>query len=104
MKIILFIAIIEVILFLVFLAMGMYRKSKFGKVVTSVIKGWVERGFICFGVLNELAVVIIFFGALKIATRLHDNEPSKISNDQFLMGNILSVSAAIIYFMIISGI
>ena len=100
---ILIIAGIEFLLFLLFLLLGMYRGHSFKNNFRSFLKGWVERSFICFALLNELAIIIAFFGALKLGTRLQDDNPGKISNDQFLMGNIFSVAASIAYFSILSG-
>jgi hypothetical protein len=95
---------IEILLFLIFIAMKFYKSQNFKSNANSIIKGWLERGFICFGLLYELEVIIIFFSALKLGTRLHDeNQRSKISNDQFLIGNIISVTAGIIYSLIIKS-
>jgi hypothetical protein len=68
-----------------------------------LLKGWIERAFICYGLLYNLMIVIVFFGALKLGTRLQDDSSDKISNDQFLMGNIFSISAAIAYYILLSG-
>ena len=92
----------EVLLFFIFWLMKFYKGGKFKNNFFSMLKGWLERGFICFGLLYGLEIIIVFFSALKIGTRLHEEgSPSKISNDQFLIGNILSVTGGIIYSILI---
>ncbi|MEO1022730.1 MAG: hypothetical protein AAFW89_09300 [Bacteroidota bacterium] len=63
----------------------------------SVFKGVLERIFIIIGVLMGYPHVITAFGALKIGTRLHDDKNSAISNDYFLVGNFISLLAALIF-------
>ncbi len=41
--------------------------------------------------------MIIFFGAIKLGTRLHEDNQNKISNDYFLIGNMISVGAVLGY-------
>lgn len=96
--------VIEVILFFIFWLMKFYKGGKFKNNFFSMLKGWLERGFICFGLLYDLEIIIVFFSALKIGTRLHEeSSPSIISNDQFLIWNILSVTAGIIYSILIKS-
>ncbi|WOK08902.1 hypothetical protein [Imperialibacter roseus] len=64
----------------------------------SVFKGMVERLFLFFALTHDLPHVLTLLGALKIATRIKDE--NKISNDYFLVGNLLSISLAIAYFII----
>ena len=64
----------------------------------SVFKGMVERMFIFFSLIYNLPHALTVLGALKIATRIKDE--NKISNDYFLVGNLLSISLAIAYFII----
>lgn len=63
----------------------------------SLFKGILERIFLVVGMLFGYPHVITAFGALKIGTRLHDAQNSKISNDYFLIGNFVSLLAAITY-------
>jgi len=104
MKTILIIVSIEVLLSMIYWIMRLYKKNKFKSIIIPLTKGWLERAFICFGLLIELQIVIIFFSALKLGTRLNDDNPSKVSNDQFLIGNILSLTAAIIYSQVLTNI
>ena len=66
--------------------------------LSSVLRGLLERGFIYVTLINKLPQALAFFGALKIATRLSDDD--KISNDYFLVGNLISVSLAIGYYLL----
>jgi hypothetical protein len=68
--------------------------------LSGVVSGMLERFFLFVTLLNNLPHALAFFGALKIATRLKDE--SKISNEYFLAGNLISVLLAIAYF-IVSG-
>ncbi|MEX2602461.1 MAG: hypothetical protein WD355_12475 [Balneolaceae bacterium] len=63
--------------------------------VISIVKGVLERLFLITGLVIGFPQVIIAFGALKIGTRFQKN--SKISNDYFLIGNFLSLLAALLY-------
>ncbi len=57
---------------------------------TSIVKGVIERLVVYLGLLLNFAPILILFGALKIATRIKEDD-EKISNDYFLIGNFLSV-------------
>ena len=63
-----------------------------------VFKGVLERLFLVTGLLTGFPHVIIAFGALKIGTRFQKN--NKVSNDYFLIGNFISLLAAILYVVI----
>jgi hypothetical protein len=41
--------------------------------------------------LNGFTTVLVLFGALKLGTRLHDEQGCAVSNDYFLVGNLFSV-------------
>lgn len=60
-----------------------------------IFKGVLERLFLVTGLLTGYPQVIIAFGALKIGTRFQRH--NKVSNDYFLIGNFLSLLAAILY-------
>ncbi|ADR20643.1 hypothetical protein MATR_17320 [Marivirga tractuosa] len=83
------------ILFFWFLAK--YNKDKIS--LSSIMKGLLERAFICFSLLVGYPHVLTLFAALKIATRIKDE--SKISNDYYFIGNLVSVSLAILYTLLI---
>ena len=79
------------------LFVGISRMSKSAKTVNgrSVIKGLFERAFIVFTLLSGYPQALTFFAALKIGTRIKDEE--RISNDYYLIGNLISVALAILY-------
>ncbi|MEO9484676.1 MAG: hypothetical protein ABJG47_14555 [Ekhidna sp.] len=77
-----------------FLVTKMFKKSL---TLSSVLRGALERGFLYIILLVNLPQGMAFFGALKIATRLKDDD--KISNDYFLTGNLVSVLIVIGYYL-----
>lgn len=58
--------------------------------LSSTLKGTLERLVVYIGLAFGFQSIIMLFGALKIATRLKD-EDEKISNNYFLIGNFLSI-------------
>ncbi len=68
--------------------------------LNTVLKGILERTFITFALVVGYPQALTFFAALKIATRIKDE--SKISNDYYLIGNLVSVSLALLYSLIIN--
>lgn len=82
-------------------------KTKFD--YRSILKGVIERAFLSFGFLNNIPHVLTLFGALKLGTRLKhgDKEETEeglnkesLYNDFYLIGNFVSVSASIVYYII----
>lgn len=68
----------------------------------SLLKGIVERLFLMVPLINGFPHALTLFGALKLATRLkRDDDDEKIKqstyNDFYLIGNFISVMAAIFY-------
>ncbi|SNS70957.1 hypothetical protein SAMN05421640_0945 [Ekhidna lutea] len=82
-------------LVLFFLVTKMFSRSL---TLSSVLRGVLERGFLYIILVVDLPQGLAFFGALKIATRLKDDD--KISNDYFLTGNLVSVLIVIGYYLI----
>lgn len=66
----------------------------------SIGKGVLERIVLMVGLLCGYPQIIIAFGALKLGTRLHDKSPNPISNNYFLVGNLLSILLAMLYTVI----
>ena len=66
----------------------------------STAKGILERALLFTGLLFGFPQVLIAFGALKIGTRLGTDQQSKISNDYFLVGNLISIFLALVYTII----
>ena len=91
----------EIILFVMFWLLGMYRKGKFKDHLKSVFKGLFERAFLTISFVFDFSVALVFFSALKLGTRLNEDSKNKFSNDQFLIGNMVSVLAAFLYSMIL---
>jgi len=65
----------------------------------SVIKGNLERLFLFLPLVNGLPQSFIVFGAIKIGTRLKGKE-DKVSNDYFLVGNLMSLILSVSYYLI----
>lgn len=97
--IILLIEIIGLVVFIV-LAKWSSKGGNENKInARSVVKGIIERAFITFTLLIAIPQAITVFAALKIATRIKDDD--KISNDFYLIGNLISITMAIAYTYII---
>ena len=85
-----------------------FVKNKFTKSIkptsiekdASAIKGIIERFMLLIGFIAGIPTIVVFFGAIKIGTRLKETNDNKISNDYFLIGNALSASVAIIEYLI----
>lgn len=54
-------------------------------------KGALERGCLFFSLYLNFPQMLIAFGALKVGTRLGQDKDCKISNDYYLVGNLVSV-------------
>ena len=63
-----------------------------------IFKGILERIFLSVSLIVGIHQSLILFGALKIATRIKV-EDNKVSNDFFLVGNIVSVLLSISYYL-----
>ncbi len=61
-----------------------------------VLKGILERLVIIIGLIAGYPQTIVAFGALKIGTRIK-GDIDKVSNDYFLVGNLISILAAVSY-------
>lgn len=84
-----------VALLIFYLVTKMFKKDL---TLSSILRGALERLFIYIILLVQLPQGLAFFGALKIATRLKDDD--KISNDYFLTGNLVSVLIVIGYYFL----
>ena len=69
--------------------------------IAPIIKGILERVLLFTGLLFGFPQVLIAFGALKLGTRLVTDQRSKISNDYFLIGNMVSILLALVYTIIV---
>jgi hypothetical protein len=70
--------------------------------ITSFLKGLIERAFVVVALRTEVASALTLLAALKIATRFKDEE-NKVSNDFFLMGNLISILFGIGYYQIMKA-
>lgn len=86
----------ELAALLVFFLITMMFQKKL--TLSSVLRGALERAFLFIILIVDLPQGLAFYGALKIATRLKDDD--KISNDYFLVGNLVSVLIVIGYYLI----
>lgn len=68
-------------------------KNKIGFI--SLVKGRIERALITRTLVIHLPQSLTLFAALKIATRIKGED--KVSNDFYLLGNLLSVTLGIVY-------
>ena len=87
----------EAISVLIFLLVVRLFKKKL--TLVAVLKGLLERGFLYTCLIHNLPHGLTLFAALKVATRLKDDE-TKVSNDYFLTGNIISVFIVIGYYLL----
>lgn len=93
--------LIHVLLYVISRFIGKTNKDKISR--TSVLKGVLERFFVVVTLWFGLTHALTLLGALKIATRIKDTE-DKVSNDFFLIGNLVSVLAAIGYWFFIKSL
>ena len=91
-------AAIHVLFFLISKFIGKSNKDKISK--TSILKGILERTFILVSLHYNMPPVLTLLGALKIATRIKDHE-DKVSNDFFLIGNLISILFGMAYYVLI---
>ena len=67
----------------------------FKKPDIETFKGILERLVLFTGLTGGYSTVLVMFGALKLGTRLHDENDKNVSNNYFLIGNLLSAFIAI---------
>jgi hypothetical protein len=92
---------IHVLFFVISRTIGKSNKDKISG--TSILKGILERTFVIVSLWFNMTGALTLLGALKIATRIKDNE-DKVSNDFFLIGNLISVLFGIGYYEILEQI
>ena len=90
--------VIHILLFLISKFIGKASKDKISR--TSILKGLLERTFIVVSLYLNITQSLTLLGALKIATRIKDGE-DRVSNDFFLIGNLISVLFGIGYYMLL---
>jgi hypothetical protein len=60
-------------------------------------KGVLERIVLSYALAHSTPQILIFFGAMKLGTRLKDKTEGDHYNDFFLIGNLVSVMLALLY-------
>ena len=70
----------------------------------SIAKGILERAVLFTGLLFGFPQILIAFAALKLGTRFSTEQQSKISNEYFLVGNLISILLALIYTIIVKAL
>lgn len=90
--------IIHILFFFLSRIFGKDKKDKINGI--SIFKGVLERTFIVASFHFNMTSALTLLGALKIATRIKDTE-DKVSNDFFLVGNLISVLFGIGYYVIL---
>ena len=67
--------------------------------MNTIAKGLLERFFVYMCLVNDLPHALTVLGALKLGTRLDADKQHAVSNDYFLIGNIISITLAIGYYL-----
>ena len=67
--------------------------------MNTIAKGLLERFFVYMCLVNDLPHALTVLGALKLGTRLDADKQHAVSNDYFLIGNIISITFAIGYYL-----
>ena len=73
------------------------NKTKTKVDANDMLKGMVERFVLAFALAKGLPQILIFFGAMKLGTRLKSDIETEHFNNYFLVGNLISVLLAICY-------
>jgi len=96
----------EVVGLIVFPILNRYLGPEGGKAwdLTAIFKGILERLVLFTALIHGYPQMLIAFGAMKLGTRLHEEQGSVISNTYFLVGNFLSILLAMISSIIIKAI
>lgn len=69
----------------------------------SILKGILERLVLLTALVHGYPQILIAFAAMKLGTRLHEEQNSDISNTYFLTGNLLSILLAMVSSIIIKA-
>jgi hypothetical protein len=69
--------------------------------LSPVARGALERLTMLVGLLAGFPHILTAFGALKISTRLREDQDDHISNTYFLAGNLISLLLAMVYAWVI---
>ena len=88
----------EVLGLIVFPVLNRYLGPAGGKAwdLGAILKGILERLVLFTALIHGYPQMLIAFGAMKLGTRLHEEQGTVISNTYFLVGNLLSMLLAMI--------
>jgi len=88
----------EVVGLIVFPTLNHYLGPQNGKAwnLSGILKGLLERLVLFTALIHGYPQMLIAFGAMKLGTRLHEEQGSEISNTYFLVGNLISMLLAMI--------
>jgi hypothetical protein len=92
--------VVEALLAFLFSIIAQIFYKRAGIDFKSIAKGIIERLFLTIALASDLTSALTFFSALKLATRLKHEETKEDHNkfnDYYLIGNLASVSMAILY-------
>ena len=92
--------LVHVLFFMISKFIGKTNKDRIDRV--SILKGLLERSFIAVSLFYNMTASLTLLGALKIATRIKDPE-DRVSNDFFVIGNLVSVLFGMMYFLLIKN-
>jgi acyl-CoA thioesterase FadM len=100
--ILLLLVVSEMALAFLFAAVSQIFYKRLGLDFRSVAKGVLERTFLVVALLLDYPHALTLFSALKLATRLkREGAEERGFNDYYLMGNLLSVLAAMGYVLLV---
>lgn len=70
----------------------------------SILKGMLERFVLLTAFIHGYPQMLIALAAMKLGTRLHEEQNSEISNTYFLIGNLLSIWFTMVSAVIIEAL
>lgn len=94
------IIVCEIILAFIFSVTAQIFYKKIGLDFRSIFKGFIERLFLMIFLYNDYASALTLYSALKLGTRLkHEESEARENkfNDYYLIGNLVSVTVALMY-------
>ncbi len=96
----------EVVGLIVFPIMSHYLGPKGIKAfdLRSICKGMLERLVLFTALIHGYPQILIAFAAMKLGTRLHEENHTEISNTFYLVGNFISILLAMISSIIIKAV
>ena len=96
----------EAVGLIIFPLMNRYlgTKGKKGWNLALILKGVLERLVLFTALIHGYPQILIAFAAMKLGTRLHEEQNTEISNTYFLAGNLISILLAMISSIIVKAI